>query len=290
MSRAGIWYHIRLMQIDHNRQKKAAVINDYSSFGRCSLGASVPILAAMRVQCCPVPTAVFTNHTGFAQFSYADMTDRMDAYLSDWQATGLTFSAVASGYLASVRQIDYVRRFVSAFRTPETIVLVDPVMGDYGKLYSGFKTEVAEGLRSLLPVADYLTPNLTEACILANRPYCEQPSAQLLRELGETLCAPHARGLVISGIQRHGALVNYVYQPGQGGREIETAKIGPDRSGTGDVFAAVVLGALMNGRPLEAAVRKAIDFVATAVAKAQELGIPTTDGLPFEEVLSELWS
>ena len=83
--------------MNHNRQKKVAVINDYSSFGRCSLAASVPILAAMRIQCCAVPTAVFTNHTGFKHFSYADMTDRMDAYIADWQATGLSFSAIASG-------------------------------------------------------------------------------------------------------------------------------------------------------------------------------------------------
>lgn len=162
--------------MNHNRQRKVAVINDYSSFGRCSLAASVPILAAMKIQCCAVPTAVFTNHTGFKNFSYADMTERMDAYIRDWQATGLEFSAIASGYLASERQIDYVRRFAEAFTPhstskPSPLLFIDPVMGDYGKLYPSFRREVAEGLRALLPIADYLAPNLTEACVLADRSY-----------------------------------------------------------------------------------------------------------------------
>ena len=276
--------------VDHNRQRKVAVINDYSSFGRCSLGASVPLLAAMKVQCCPVPTAVFTNHTGFPQFSFADMTDRMDAYIADWKATGLTFSAIASGYLASERQIDYVHRFVETFATPETIVLVDPVMGDYGKLYSGFKPEVAEGLRSLLPIADYLTPNLTEACVLLGRDYDPTPDDDGLHAIAEELCAPHAKGVVISGVPREGRLVNYVYTPAKGGVKIDVEKIGPDRSGTGDVFASVIIGALVNGLSLDAAVRKAVAFVAQAVRMAEKMEIPTTDGLPFEEVLSELWS
>ena len=276
--------------VDHNRQRKVAVINDYSSFGRCSLGASVPLLAAMKVQCCPVPTAVFTNHTGFPQFSFADMTDRMDAYIADWKATGLTFSAIASGYLASERQIDYVHRFVETFATPETIVLVDPVMGDYGKLYSGFKREVAEGLRSLLLIADYLTPNLTEACVLLGRDYDPTPDDDGLHAIAEELCAPHAKGVVISGVPREGRLVNYVYTPAKGGVKIDVEKIGPDRSGTGDVFASVIIGALVNGLSLDAAVRKAVAFVAQAVRMAEKMEIPTTDGLPFEEVLSELWS
>ncbi|MCQ2392203.1 MAG: pyridoxamine kinase, partial [Kiritimatiellae bacterium] len=279
-----------IVAMDHNRQKKAAVINDYSSFGRCSLGAAVPILSAMRVQCCPVPTAIFTNHTGFSHFSYVDMSDRLDAYIDDWKATGLSFSAIASGYLASVRQIDFVRRFVEVFRAPETVVMVDPVMGDYGKLYPSFKMEVAEGLRSLLTVADYLTPNLTEACILANRPYCDRPTPDVLREIAAVLCEPHARGVVISGIPHQDALINYVYTRDGEGVEVSVGKIGPDRSGTGDVFMAVVLGALVNGDSLENAVGRAVSFVAHSVAQAENMGIPTTDGLPFEEVLSELWS
>lgn len=272
--------------MNHNRQRKVAVINDYSSFGRCSLAASVPILAAMKIQCCAVPTAVFTNHTGFKNFSYADMTERMDAYLHDWQATGLEFSAIASGYLASERQIDYVRRFAEAF---PTMLFVDPVMGDYGKLYPSFRREVAEGLRALLPIADYLAPNLTEACVLADHAYDPEMSEDEISALAHSLVTKKTRGLVITGVPREGRLVNYVYVPGSPLEKISTEKIGPDRSGTGDVFASVILGGLVNGKPLADAVRTAVSFVSHAVTQAEKMQIPTTDGLPFEEILSDLW-
>lgn len=273
--------------MNHNRQKKVAVINDYSSFGRCSLAAYVPILAAQKIQCCPIPTAIFTNHTGFKHFSSADMTERMDAYLEDWLATGLTFSAIASGYLSSTRQLDYVRRFAESF--PDATVIVDPVMGDYGKLYPSFLKEVAEGLKSLLPIADYLTPNLTEACVLANRPYDPFMPASEIERLVESILTPRTKGIVISGVPRDGRLVNYVYSPSVGISEVITDKIGPDRSGTGDVFAAVLTGALVNGASLEDAVNKAVNFVSLGVRRAEEMRIPTTDGLPFEEILSQLW-
>ena len=276
--------------IDHNRQRKVAVINDYSSFGRCSLAASVPILAAMRIQCCPVPTAVFTNHTGFANFSYVDLSERLDAYIADWKATGLRFSAIATGYMVSPEQIAGVRRFIETFRDADTAVVVDPVMGDYGRLYTGFRPEVAEGLRGLLDVADYLTPNMTEACVLAGRAYEPNPDDAALEDLASSLCRGHVRGLVITGVPRDGRLLNYVYAPQTGGEVILTDKIGPDRSGTGDVFTTVVLGELVNGLTLTEAVRKAVSFVSHAVSVAQAMEIPTTDGLPFEEVLSELWS
>lgn len=276
------------LEMNHNRQKKVAVINDYSSFGRCSLAAYVPLLAAQKIQCCPIPTAIFTNHTGFKRFSSADMTERMDAYLEDWLETGLTFSAIASGYLSSTRQLDYVHRFAASF--PEATVVVDPVMGDYGKLYPSFRREVAEGLKALLPIADYLTPNLTEACVLTNRAYDPEMSTADVKTLIESLLTPKTKGVVISGVPREGHLVNFVYSPASGLSEITTEKIGPDRSGTGDVFAAVLTGAIVNGASLEAAVSKAVDFVSLGVRRAEEMKIPTTDGLPFEEILSVLWS
>lgn len=276
--------------VDHNRQLKAAVINDYSSFGRCSLAVSAPILAAMGVQCCPVPTAVFTNHTGFAHFSWADCTDRMDAYIEDWKATGLRFSAVASGFLASVWQVDYVKRFVEAFRDENLLVMVDPVMGDYGKLYRTFKPEVAARMSTLLDVADVLTPNFTEACILAGRDYCHDPSDAELAEVASCLCERHARAVVISGVPRGGHLANFIYAKGFEPEIVTTEKVGPDRSGTGDVFSSVILGGLVRGKTMGEAVRTAVDFVSLSVRKAEEMGIPVTDGLPIEETLPKLWS
>ena len=275
---------------DHNRQRKAAVINDYSSFGRCSLAVSSPILAAMGVQCCPVPTAIFTNHTGFSHFSWTDCTDSMDSYIEDWLATGLRFSAIASGFLASLRQLEFVRRFVEAFRDEGTLVMVDPVMGDYGKLYRTFKPEVAERMRTLLDVADVITPNYTEACILAGVDYTAVPSDSELADVAARLCEHRVREVVISGVPRGERLVNFVYSRDGGQDMVAADKIGPDRSGTGDVFSSVILGSLVRGGTMVESVRTAVDFVTASVRRAEEMGIPVTDGLPIEETLSSLWS
>ena len=125
------------------QQRKAAIINDFSGFGRCSLMASVPVLSAMGIQCCPVPTSLFTSHTGFPKFSKLDCTDWMAHYLDDWKAIGLGFEAIQSGYLVSCAQLDFVRDFVAAFRRPGTLVAVDPVMGDYGRLYPSYDPALA---------------------------------------------------------------------------------------------------------------------------------------------------
>ena len=156
---------------DHNRQRKAAVINDFTSFGRCSLAVTIPILSAMKVQCCPVPTAFFTNHTGFESFSWTDNTASLDDYIREWKRLGLRFDAIQSGFLGSREQVAFVKRFIAAFRDESTVVCVDPVMGDYGRLYATYDDALAESMRSFLDIADVLTPNLTEACILADEPY-----------------------------------------------------------------------------------------------------------------------
>ena len=129
--------------VNHNTQKKAAVINDFTSFGRCSLAVTIPILSAMKVQCCPVPTAFFTNHTGFDSFAWTDNTPHLDDYIAEWRKLNLRFNAIQTGFLGSHAQVDFVLRFLAAFRTPETVICVDPVMGDYGKLYPTYDQGLA---------------------------------------------------------------------------------------------------------------------------------------------------
>ena len=272
---------------DHNRQNKAAVVNDFSSFGRCSLAVTIPILSAMKVQCCPVPTAIFTNHTGFPSYAWTDYTDSMDSYIAEWSKLGLQFRAIATGFLGSRRQIDFVSRFLNAFQTPETLVLVDPVMGDYGKLYATYDQHLAESMRAFLDVADVLTPNLTEACVLAGRPYCPDPSDAELEDLCHQLDR-HASRIVISGLPRGPELVNFIYEKGCPCRIFGQPKIGGDRSGTGDVFSSVLLGSLINGQAFYDSVVRAALFVSRAVERTVEMGIPSHDGLAIEEVLSEL--
>ena len=118
------------MQGSHNNQKKIAVINDYSGFGRCSIAVAMPIISVMKVQCCPVPTSIFSNHTGCESFYYEDFTDHMQRYIDEWKKLDLQFSGVCTGFLGSSEQISIVERFLTDFKRPETKVIVDPVMGD----------------------------------------------------------------------------------------------------------------------------------------------------------------
>ena len=127
---------------NHNLQKKIAVINDFSGFGRCSIAVALPIISAMRIQCCPLPTSIFSNHTGFESFFFEDYTSRMQPYIEEWKKLGLQFSGISTGFLGSKEQIQIVLQFFKDFGTEDNVIVVDPVMGDYGKTYSTYTPEM----------------------------------------------------------------------------------------------------------------------------------------------------
>ncbi|MBQ1223288.1 MAG: bifunctional hydroxymethylpyrimidine kinase/phosphomethylpyrimidine kinase, partial [Oscillospiraceae bacterium] len=186
----------------HNKQKKIAVINDFCGFGRCSLAVSLPIISALKVQCCPLPTALFTNHTAFDSFYSTDLTPHMDAFIDEWSKLDLRFSGILTGFLESTGQINIVSRFLERFKSEETVTVVDPVMGDGGSLYRSYSPELANMMIRLVPHADVLTPNLTEACILTATPYTPDPDSRTLFELCSQLSDMGPQKVVISGLER----------------------------------------------------------------------------------------
>ena len=151
---------------------RVAAIHDMSGFGRCSLTVAIPVLSAMGVQCCPLPTAFLSTHTGgFTGFTFLDMTEEMPKIAAHWQSLNLRFDAIYSGFLASERQIGIVSDFVRTFRRPDTLVVIDPVMGDDGKAYQTYTPALCSGMARLAELADVITPNLTEAAFLLGRSY-----------------------------------------------------------------------------------------------------------------------
>lgn len=152
-------------------QKRIALINDVTGFGRCSVTVQLPVISAMRVQACPLPTAILSVHTGFPHHYLDDYTEHMRPYMENWQENGLTFDAILTGFLGSEAQIDVVLECIARFKGRETILIVDPVMGDNGKLYSSYTPALCAKMRRLIPYADVVTPNLTEACQLLGIPY-----------------------------------------------------------------------------------------------------------------------
>lgn len=274
--------------ISHNRQKKIAVINDISGFGRCSIAVSLPIISKLKIQCCPLPTAIFSNHTGFPHFFFDDYTEKMPEYIDNWERLGLEFSAVYSGFLGSREQISIVIDFIRRFRTGKTLVVVDPVMGDGGKAYATYTPEMCQEMKKLVKYADILTPNLTEACLLADTPYKEKWSRQEIQAIAEKLVGQGPEKVVITGIVQGEFLANFVHEKEGAGHFLRTARVGTQRSGTGDIFASIIAADAVNGEDFSESVKKASCFVKKCIQKSIELEIPLTDGVAFEEVLGEL--
>lgn len=269
-------------------QKKIAAINDLSGFGRCSIAVELPIISAMKIQCCFVPTAVFSNHTGFKSFFLEDFTDKMRPYTDEWRKLALHFQGICTGFLGSPQQIAIVTDFLRDFKEKDTIVVVDPVMGDYGKMYPTYSMETCLKMRELIPLADIVTPNLTEACILAGVPYEEKWSRKRLLWLAETLSAMGPEKVVITGIIQGEFIANYCYEKGEEPRIFRTIKAGTQRSGTGDIFASIIAADAVNSVPFEQSVRKAGRFIKKCILRSIEMGIPITDGVCFEEFLHTL--
>ena len=274
--------------MSHNRQKKIAVVNDYSGFGRCSLAVEIPIISKMKIQCCPVPTSIFSNHTGFDSFYYTDFTQHMAAYVAEWKKLGLEFEGICTGFLGSANQIQIVEKFIRDFRTEKTQVVVDPVMGDYGRLYPTYTEEICNNMKELVKYADIITPNLTEACILTGIAYNEKYSNKELEEIAEKLSDMGPRKIVITGIPRGHFISNYCFEAGQESYMIKTAKVGTQRSGTGDIFTSIVVADAVRGVDFHESIRKASHFVKKCIQKAIDMDIPLTDGVPFEELLDKL--
>ena len=275
-------------QMSHNYQKKIAVINDFCGFGRCSIAVSLPIISAMKIQCCPVPTSIFSNHTGYESFYYTDYTDHMDAYIREWKKLDLHFEGIMTGFLGSPEQIDIVRRFLKEFKDENTVTVVDPVMGDNGKLYPTYLSTLAEKMATLVPYADILTPNLTEACILTKTEYRADMREDELTRICEILCDMGPRFVVISGLERGDYMENFVFERGKDPQIICERKVGPCRAGTGDVFSSIIAADAVKGVEFDEAIRHASSFIAKAMQRTFEMGLLQTDGICFEEFLSEI--
>lgn len=272
------------------RQKRMALVNDVTGYGRCSIAVELPIVSALKIQGCVLPTAVLSVHTGFPTYYLDDYTDRMPAYIHSWKENALSFDGILTGFLGSARQSDMVLDFIRDFKQKETTVIVDPVMGDYGRLYPSYTEDMCQRMRQLLTVADVITPNLTEACRLLDSPYPDGGvvSLEQLEHMAHALAEKGPSRLVMTGLHDGDWLLNYIYETGQQPEVQRVKKIGSDRSGTGDVFAAIVAGQIVQGHSMSQAVRAAADFISKAMVYTEELQLPHNCGLAFEEFLTDL--
>lgn len=274
--------------MSHNNQKKIALINDFSGFGRCSICVALPVISMLKVQCCPLPTSIFSNHTGFPNYFFDDYTEKMPSYIAQWKQLDLKFDGICTGFLGSREQIRIVTDFFRDFKTAQNLVIVDPVMGDYGKTYSTYTPDLCLEMKKLVSYADILTPNVTEACILTDTPYRNRFYLREYEAMARQLSEQGPGKVVITGITQGDFIANYCFERGKPSKVIRSHKVGTQRSGTGDIFSAIIAADAVNRIPFEDSVRKASRFIKKCILKSIEMNIPTTDGVCFEEVLGTL--
>ena len=280
--------------------KKAAVINDLSGFGKCSLTAAIPVLSVMGVQCCPVATAVLTGQTGYSYYHCRDLTDMMEQYTDAWTQNQVHFDSIYTGYVTGIEQIEYIMHFIDTFRKKDTFLLVDPVMGDDGRVYGMYTPELLEGMKKLSRKANLITPNLMEAALLTDSDVSDIFSdftADVLlgkaQKLGETLrnLAEVPQDVVITGIKCKNDATPFIYNLAVTETGVHTCRshfFQKSFSGTGDLFASVMCGGKTKGLSTQESMELAKNFLYHSIADTMNEDIPGNAGVNFEKFLSEL--
>ena len=277
-----------------NLAPHVAAVHDLSGMGRCSLGVVLPVLSAMGCRCSSLPTAYLSANTIFPpsdHFVFRDLTDEMIGSLDHWEEIGCTFDSLYSGFVGSERQIAVVEDFFRRFKGENTLILVDPVMGDWGKPYRTYTSEMCRRMGALAELADVITPNMTEAAILLNEVYETAPKTpEALEGWLRRLSLGGKRSVILTGVHPQPGLV------GAGCYDRETdavsftaaRKVPIEFPGTGDLFASVALGELLRGTSLEHAAHRAVEFVSHCAQETKALGAPVRHGVQFETLLEEL--
>ena len=279
--------------------RRVAAIHDLSCFGRCALTVIIPALSAMGVQVIPVPTCLLSSHTGGFdrnELHFEDLSHSIEGIAAHFDKLDIKFDAIYTGFLGSVGQIDSVKAFIERFGSDGAVVLVDPVMGDDGRLYSTYTDELMRRMSELCHGAHVITPNLTEACFLTGTDYKDTKSmsrdelTEYIRRLCDGLSRVGADKVVITGIEgaegklcvcgmdvRKNDFFLYSFK-----------KVDKSYPGTGDLFASVLLGGLLRGESFERAIHFAADFTARVMEYTSRFSTPEREGVALEAFIGEL--
>lgn len=268
-------------------QKRVLSVQDLSCFGKCSNSVALPIISASGHECTILPTALLSTHTGgFEGYTFLDLTEEMKKIIAHWQEMGLRFDALYTGYFASAEQLDLVRDYLAG---EAMLRVIDPVMGDRGQLYSIYDERFARHMRAFCRGADVITPNVTEASLLAEMPFCgDQYDAQAMQEIVDTLFALDVKCIVLTGVRFGAEEIGVVAADAAGGTWdcFRTPYADTYFHGGGDTFASALCGKLVSGMPFREAARAALDFTYRSICRT----VPTEVryGLCFEPELKTL--
>lgn len=288
--------------------KRVLTVQDISCVGKCSLTAAIPVISAMGIEVCPLPTAILSNHTAFSSFSFLDLTDKIPEILNEWKKQGFHFDAIYTGYLGSIKQIDLVHKILDEFAQNDTLVVIDPCMADNGKLYTGFSQDFVKQMAKLCGRANVILPNMTEACFLVNQDYdFLVQTNESITKLMEKLLSLGANHVVLKGVDFSSDKIGVAYYSQKNNNDsknligksiiensIDDMKIyfhhryDENFHGTGDLFASVVTGALVLKKELKEAVEIACDFLQESIECTLSNPNYNWYGVEFESALRNL--
>lgn len=288
--------------------KRVLTVQDISCVGKCSLTAAIPVISAMGIEVCPLPTAILSNHTAFSSFSFLDLTDKIPEILNEWKKQGFHFDAIYTGYLGSIKQIDLVHKILDEFAQNDTLVVIDPCMADNGKLYTGFSQDFVQQMAKLCGRANVILPNMTEACFLVNQDYdIFTHTNESITKLMEKLLSLGANHVVLKGVDFSSDKIGAAYYSQKNNNDsrnligksiiensIDDMKIyfhhryDENFHGTGDLFASVVTGALVLKKELKEAVEIACDFIQESIECTLSNPNYNWYGVEFESALRNL--
>ncbi|WP_125154749.1 pyridoxamine kinase [Clostridium rectalis] len=276
-----------------NPVKKVAAIHDLSGFGRSSLTAIIPILSTMGVQVCPIPTAILSTHTGdFEGYSFVDLTDSMNDFIDHWHKLNLKFDCIYSGFLGSVDQINIVSKCMDWFSTENTLKVIDPVMGDNGKLYATMGLDMVENMRKLISKANIITPNFTEAALLLGEDTTNDLTLEKIKSWMVRLSNMGPNIVIITSVKdldndKKTSVIAYNKEDDVFWK-VSSDYIPTFYPGTGDSFTSVLVGSLLQGDSLPIALDRGVSFITACIKASYGFKYPNREGVLLERVLENL--
>ena len=261
--------------------KKLLTIQDISCYGQCSITAALPTLSAYGVETAILPSAILSTYTsGFTNYTFLDLTDEMPKIINHWISEGIKFDCIYTGYIGNSKQFDYILKCKEELLKDNGLFIVDPAMADHGHMYKGLGEDILNGMKKICSVADYILPNITEACFLTNNDYNNYDASVLLKDLYKL----GAKNVILTGVEG----VNQIGASAYDGKNIVTVlreKQTRNYHGTGDLFSSIVIAKILAGADIKDTLAAACDFVIDSI-KATVGDDNHNYGVKFEDVLN----
>ena len=268
--------------------KRIVTIQDISGVGKCSVTIAQPLISAMGVECAVLPTAVLSTHTMFQGFTFCDLTPEFEKIADHWASQGITFDAIYTGYLGSFEQLELVSRFIDRFKGENTLVVIDPVMGDHGKLYPGFTPAFAKEMANLCAKADLILPNLTEASFMLDIPYDDVLTPKKVTAILEALKSKGTPMVSLTGTGFSNEKTGVSLLDDKGLHTYEHFRQPANFHGTGDLFASVTVGGIMRGLTPFDALCLAAEYTSHTIGETLADPTHNTYGVNFESTIPSL--